>query len=186
MRTRHVASYAFCAALLLASTAASAAEFPPPEYKPAAGNPLDALHKAKLDWLTKKMKAEEIKLKHLKEQAKDPDSDEKSFAKAIKELDGVLTQDKKEHKALSETDALKPNKNGDAAKHAKLIKDNVQGWIERLDAMRQSSLKDSVNTGKSKEEREQAKKDAKKFGDSEDALKNDLAKAEKDSPALFK
>ena len=169
---RYRSALDFCLALLLASAAGFAADIPAlTNYTPAAGKELEALRKAKVDWLAKKIKQEETHLRNQQQQGADTTALEKE-----------LDQDKDDEKGLKEKDALDPSKNSDAGKHAKVLKKNVDAWIEELETERQSLVRHAEDDPK-KAKAQIA--EAEKLGNSEDALKGDLGKAEKASPKLF-
>lgn len=144
----------------------------PPVFKKAPGqSAIENLRDIKLAWLEKKIKAEKRWLERIKKKNAKPD--EGSYEKDIKEFGELIAGDEAEVKALTGKDALRPDKDTDAGKHAKILEKNVKFWIAEYGKKKQSAA--------SAADAKEVAANQKEIDGFSDALKE----AQKDSPKLF-
>jgi hypothetical protein len=157
----------------------------PPQYAPAGAgvDPLTQLRDTKVAWLKKKIGAEESWIRTLERRKEMEGIDKEAVDKDIHSFRDAIAHDQGDIDALTEKDALKPDKNTDAGKHAKLIKKNVQEWLTTLEAKERSAHAEA-NKAKGAEA-EKARAEAKRISDNAQALEGDLKEAEKTAPKLF-
>ena len=115
---------------------------PPPIYKPVGGQTaLETLRDLKVAWLKSRIKELEKQIKSFNHKKDDPDENKEALEKAIKKFTEAKNAEQKDIDALSGKNALDPAKDTTASDHARLIKSNVEAWINTLDAQRQAAAR---------------------------------------------
>ncbi len=165
---------AFAALLLgaLVFTAPALADFKlpePPTYKPIGDDALTGLSHYKSKWLREKIDAEKSWISALERRKKIPEVDPAPIDKEIGQYTDAIKQDESDLKDLAGKDAFDAT-NPKAKANAKLVKSNVEKWIETLNGEAQH--------GDTPEEKKAA-------ADNHAKLVDALKDAEKAHPTLF-
>jgi hypothetical protein len=149
---------------------------PPPVYKPVGAQPaLITLRDLKVTWLKAKKAEQDKQIKSFERKKNMENEDKEAYEKAIKKYKEASVPDENDINALSGKNALDPSKDSAFGEHAKLIKKNVEAWINTLDAKHDAAArKDPPDV-----------KEVKRTADEAKALRDGLNEAEKSSKKLF-